>query len=118
MQKIYHIKPTAKSKPMERFAVGPIPPVHFSHIKYLDALEAETLVKGGLPVNQAIQPHPVKEGVYVLGEYLSDTFLPMLLLTEDQLEDIGEHAPQDMDKWEADDWVVVPYDTVHVETRL
>lgn len=95
---------------VERYAVGPIPAWDFHLIRYVTDAERAQLIKDGADENQfrpGTLTDPEIPGTWQYGEWLSDTFKPMLLLNEDQFYDIPD---EDLDQWEADDWVVVPWD--------
>lgn len=107
-RKVYANSEIAGSEEVERFAIGPIPAFAFHTIRYVTVKEAEQMIANGDALPNEIQPHPIDPNTRVFGEWLHDTFMPKLLLNEDQLYDIPD---TDLDQWEADDWVIVPWDS-------
>jgi hypothetical protein len=94
---------------VERFAIGPIPAFDFHLDRYVSEAEMAQLLKDGADANQ-FRPGSLTDPeapVWQYGEWLSDTFMPKLLVNEDQLFEIPD---EDLEQWEKDEWVVVPYD--------
>ena len=106
----YLSKEIPGSEPMERFAIGPIPPVSFVVDRYVTIKEAAELVEGRkLLPGQELRPHAKDRSIMVLGTWCTDTFMPFVLVNEDQLFDIGENT-NDIEEWEKKGYEVHPYD--------
>jgi len=103
----YANKAIVGGEKVERYAIGPIPAFAFHTIRYVTIAEMEALIKAGTASEDNFQKHPVDETIRVYGEWLSDTFEVRLLLNEDQLFNIPD---EDLDQWEADEWVIMPWD--------
>jgi hypothetical protein len=106
----YAKKEVIGGEKIERYAVGPIPAFAFHLTRYVTDKEMADLIKAGATEDQFKRgslSNPEDQTVIQYGEWLSDTFMPKLLLNEDQLFSIPD---EDIDQWEADDWVIVPWD--------
>ena len=107
--KVGRTKPVG-AETVDRYAIGPIPAFDFHLIRYVSEAEKAQLLKDGATEDQfrtGSLSNPDDQTVIQYGEWLSDTFRPMLLLNEDQLFNIPD---EDLDQWEKDDWVVVAWD--------